>query len=163
MVDVLPDNHERATLVGRIWDPQKKGPSLVAVRGDELVDLTPHGPTMSDLLERQNLLELVRTAEGQRWPVSQVLDAPAADDTRPHLLAPIDLQVIKAAGVTFAKSMIERVIDERAGGDATRADEVRQRVMGIVGEAITGLQPGSDEAEKIKQVLIEEQLWSQYL
>jgi fumarylacetoacetate (FAA) hydrolase family protein len=163
VTDVLPDDHGRALLVGRIHDPEKGGPSLVAVRGDELVDLTSYGPTMSDLLERPDRLEVVRTGDGRRWPVAEVVEASVTDATRPHLLAPVDLQVIKAAGVTFAKSMIERVIEERAGGDAQRADEIRQRVEGIVGDAITGLEPGSEEAEKIKQVLIEEQLWSQYL
>ena len=160
---MLPEDHAAATLLGRIYDPEVAGPCLVAVRGDELVDLTAYGPTMSDLLERSDVANLARTASGRSWPLAAILDASPEDESHPHLLAPIDLQVIKAAGVTFAKSMIERVIEERANGDPSAAEEVRSQVLDIVGGAITGLVPGSSDAERVKKVLIEEGLWSQYL
>ena len=87
----------------------------------------------------------------------------SAEGTAPELVSPIDLQVIKAAGVTFAKSMIERVIEERASGDADRALEIRDRVGGAIGDAIESLRPRNREAEEVKRVLIAEGLWSQYL
>jgi fumarylacetoacetate (FAA) hydrolase family protein len=159
---ILPDDRS-ATLLGRVYDPEVSGPCLVAVRDGELVDVTAYGPTTADLLERSDAVDLVRTAGGRRWPLAAVLEAPPEDDSRPHLLAPVDVQVVKAAGVTFAKSMIERVIEERANGDPAAADQVRQQVLDIVGGAITGLVPGSADAERVKKVLIEEGLWSQYL
>ncbi|MBO0869257.1 MAG: fumarylacetoacetate hydrolase family protein [Micromonosporaceae bacterium] len=160
---VLPHDPS-ALLVGRLHDPGI-GPCVVTVRGDELVDLTELTPTASELFDRPDLETLLRTAPGGRsWPLADVLDASLArDSARPHLLAPIDLQVIKAAGVTFARSMLERVIEELAKGEPAGAAEVRRRVADAVGGAITGLRPGSPAAEAAKQILIEEGLWSQYL
>jgi len=86
---------------------------------------------------------------------------PVGDVTR--LLAPNDLQAVKACGVTFARSMIERVIEERAAGDASRADAIRARVAGAIGDSLRNLVPGSDEAAEVKRLLQAEGLWSQYL
>jgi fumarylacetoacetate (FAA) hydrolase family protein len=80
-----------------------------------------------------------------------------------RLLAPCDLQAVKACGVTFARSMVERVIEERAAGDPTRAREIRERVAAIIGDSLRSLVPGSADATKVKAALIEEGLWSQYL
>ena len=82
---------------------------------------------------------------------------------KPFLLAPCDLQVIKAAGVTFASSLIERVIEEQARGNPARAEAVRKQVVGLIGENLRTVKPGSPQAMQIKQVLIEQGLWSQYL
>lgn len=165
--DLLPADSANATLVGRVYDPTESGPAVVAVRGDQLVDLSAAAPTVSDLLDRPDLVETVRTAEPRKtWPLAEVLTATvdenaSADAVR--LLSPIDLQVIKAAGVTFARSMIERVIEERAKGDYTRAQEIRGQIDSAIGGTIAGLQPGSAEAERVKSILISEGLWSQYL
>ena len=154
-----------ATLVGRIYDPEQGGPALVAVRDDRLVDLTAAASTASELFDRDDAVSVVREYNGDRdWPLDDVLDATfGRDASRPRLLAPIDLQVIKAAGVTFAKSMLERVIEERSKGDPTGATEVRERIMSAIGDTIASIRPGSASAVRAKQVLIDEGLWSQYL
>jgi len=162
-VDLLPLD-PAAALVGRLQLPGERGAHVVARRGDRLVDLTPIAPTVADLLERSDVLELVRTAEQSlSWSVDEVADATLTGTTGPHLLSPVDLQVIKAAGVTFARSMIERVIEEKAGGDATRAAGIRERVQEAIGGTLAAIRPGSPEAADAKRVLIEEGLWSQYL
>jgi fumarylacetoacetate (FAA) hydrolase family protein len=153
-----------AVVVGRAWVPGE-GPVLVTVRGQQLVDITRSaGPTMSDLLDRSDAVEAVRTASGQQsWPVDEVLDATAAQDAnRVHLISPFDLQALKAAGVTFAKSMVERVIEERAKGDPARADELRTNLADVIAQA-TSVVPGSAAAAEIKKRLQAEDLWSQYL
>jgi fumarylacetoacetate (FAA) hydrolase family protein len=152
---LLPVERTRATLVGRILPPDGEGPCVVAVRGDELVDLTPITPTMADLLERPDARSFAALGQAQRsWHV---------DDAAVRLLAPIDLQVIKAAGVTFAVSMIERVIEERAAGDPSKALEIRERVQAAIGDSISRVEPGSAKAAKAKEALQAEGLWSQYL
>jgi fumarylacetoacetate (FAA) hydrolase family protein len=161
---VLPEDAARALLVGRVLDPAV-GPCVVVVRGDEVVDLTETVATMSDLLERDDLLEVARTTEGgRRWSLDALLRSSLAGDTsQPHLLAPFDLQVVKAAGVTFARSMLERVIEENAKGDPARAEEIRAHLGDVVGGAIAKVEPGSAEAARVKEVLTAEGLWSQYL
>ena len=162
---ILPDDHASASLVGRVFDPEENGPSVVAVRGDRVVDLSNVASTEAELLERPDLLEMVRRAEPRKsWPLDRVLAATSSGSlAEVHLIAPVDLQVIKAAGVTFAKSMVERVIEERAAGDPNKAQEVRARIDTAIGGAISGIRPGTPEAEAVKQVLISEGLWSQYL
>lgn len=152
---LLPADRADGLFVGRVLPPDGDGPCVVAVRGDELADLTTLAPTMADLLERPSLTTLVGQGPALRsWPL---------DDPGIRLLAPVDLQVIKAAGVTFAVSMIERVIEERAAGDPARAQEIRQRVQAAIGDSISRVEPGSDTAARAKEALIAEGLWSQYL
>ncbi|MFD0313088.1 fumarylacetoacetate hydrolase family protein [Streptomyces flavalbus] len=162
---VLPDDADRALLVARVHEPEWDGPCVAAVRGERVVDLTAVAPTVSDLLERDDAATVVREAVGGRvWSLAELLDAGATGRRDlPRLLAPVDLQVIKAAGVTFARSLLERVIEERAGGDPGRAAEVRERVRAAVGGALDGLRPGSAEAGKVKELLVAEGLWSPYL
>ncbi|WP_030380777.1 MULTISPECIES: fumarylacetoacetate hydrolase family protein [unclassified Streptomyces] len=161
---VLPEDADRAALVARVHDPRCDGPCVAAVRGEHVVDLTAHTPTVSDLMEREDAAALVREADGgQVWPLDALLDAPVGRRDVPHLLAPVDLQVIKAAGVTFARSLLERVIEERTGGDPAQAARVRHRVQQVVGGALDGIRPGSPEAERAKELLVAEGLWSQYL
>ncbi|MEU8455555.1 fumarylacetoacetate hydrolase family protein [Streptomyces griseoaurantiacus] len=161
---VLPEDADRAALVARVHDPDSGGPCVAAVRGEHVVDLTALAPTVADLMEREDAATLVREAEGTRtWRLDALLDAPADRPDLPHLLAPVDLQVIKAAGVTFARSLLERVIEERTGGDPAQAARVRERVARVVGGALDGIRPGSPEAERAKQALLAEGLWSQYL
>jgi len=162
---VTPDDAADATLVARVFDPRAGGPCVAAVRGDQVVDLTDSVPTVSQLLEREDAVELVRSAPGARsWPLAEVLAASLTQQADAvHFLAPVDLQPVKAAGVTFVRSMLERVIEERAAGDATRAEEIRHRLADTVGGAISTIEPGSEAATKVKQVLQAEGLWSQYL
>ncbi|MCQ4212649.1 fumarylacetoacetate hydrolase family protein [Streptomyces longispororuber] len=161
---VLPDDAAAALLVARVHEPEWDGPCVVAIRDGHAVDLTAHAPTVSDLLERDDAHRLVRSAEGgRRWPLAELLAATDAGRRDvPHLLAPVDLQVIKAAGVTFAESLMERVIEERTGGDPSLAARTRERLAASVG-AVTAVRPGSPEAAKAKEILQADGLWSQYL
>ena len=162
---ILPQDHQRAALIGRVFDPACGGPCLVHVRGDRLVDVTGAGPTLSALLECSDPAAAIATVPDTRgWPIASVVEAslqPGAEGVR--LLAPCDLQVIKACGVTFADSMIERVIEERAKGDPERAASLREQLAQSIGDTLGALQPGSPEAAQAKQILIGEGLWSQYL
>ncbi|MDQ0955621.1 fumarylacetoacetate (FAA) hydrolase family protein [Streptomyces phaeochromogenes] len=161
---VLPADADRAALVARVHNPEWDGPCVAAVRGEQVVDLTAIAPTVSDLMERDDAAAVVREADGGHvWRLDELLDAPADRRDVPHLLAPIDLQVIKAAGVTFARSLLERVIEERTGGDPAQAARVRARVGQMVGGTLDGIRPGSPEADKAKELLVSEGLWSQYL
>jgi len=164
----LPSDRERALLVGRAWKPGPNGgPCIVAVRGDAVVDLTPAFPTMADLLESNAATVAARAGAAPVLGDLAGLLANSAeqgrDAGRPWLLAPCDLQAIKAAGVTFASSMLERVIEERARGDAAAAADTRRVVTQILGDDLSKLQPGSDAAMRLKAALIERSMWSQYL
>ncbi|MGR9139453.1 fumarylacetoacetate hydrolase family protein (plasmid) [Rhizobium leguminosarum] len=153
--------------VGRIWNPEVEGPSIVTLREGMLLDITSReAPTLSALLERQDAAAFVRAASGKA--VGSLADIAAnstgaPDQTRPYLLAPVDLQAVKACGVTFAQSMIERVIEEKAAGDPERAASIRERVSTLIGGSLTNLKAGSPAAAKVKQALIGEGMWSQYL
>ncbi|WP_420309291.1 fumarylacetoacetate hydrolase family protein [Streptomyces sp. YS-B37] len=161
---VLPEDADRAVLVARVHDPESGGPCVAAVRGEQVVDLTAVTPTVSDLMERDDAAAVVRETDGgQVWSLDRLLQAPAGRRDVPHLLAPIDLQVIKAAGVTFAGSLLERVIEERTGGDPAQAARVRARVGEVVGGTLAGIRPGSPEAGRARELLVSEGLWSQYL
>ncbi len=164
---VLPDDAGQAVLAGRVWRPDVAGPSVVAVREGELVDVSAMFPTMRDLCEIHDPASALRSADGERIGSVEaaLLNTPPEqrDPGKPWLLAPIDLQAIKAAGVTFVLSMIERVIEERARGDMAAAVEIRAVVNRLVGDDLARLKPGSPEAAHLKQVLIEQGAWSQYL
>jgi fumarylacetoacetate (FAA) hydrolase family protein len=164
---LLPEDAGQALLLARVWDPSAGGPSLCVLRGETLVDITsPATPTMSDLLEREDCAEIARTATGR--PLGAIAEVtanstPCPDPERPFLLAPCDLQVIKACGVTFARSMLERVIEERAAGDPDRAQAIRETLGAIVGDSLRNVRAGSEEALAVKVALQRENLWSQYL
>ncbi|MDQ0848257.1 fumarylacetoacetate (FAA) hydrolase family protein [Arthrobacter sp. B3I9] len=162
---ILPADAEDAILIGRVWDPSTQGPRVVCVRGEELFDLTPEVRTVAELLEREDPAGTVLRAKGTpRWTLAEVVEASVQQDrSRPHWLAPIDLQVVKACGVTFVESMIERVIEERCGGDFNRAAEVRKTVADVLGGSLDSLRPGSEQAQEAKKVLTAQGMWSQYL
>lgn len=165
--NTLPADGMRGTLVGRIWLPgEAPGPTPVLLREDGVFDLSQLAPTLSGLLEDPALLQRLRQLDAPRIADTKSLLDNSGDDldpTRPYLLAPADLQVIKAAGVTFAASMIERVIEEQAVGDPAKAEAVRGQVHKVLGADLSRIQPGSDAAMQLKRVLIEQGLWSQYL
>jgi fumarylacetoacetate (FAA) hydrolase family protein len=165
--DVLPEDGTHATLVGRVWLPQVEGPAVVAVRDGGVFDVSARFPTISALCEEDDPASALRRIKGVRIGdlESIVANTPPdrRDEARPWLLAPVDLQVLKAAGVTFAISMLERVIEERARGNPASADAIRDEVVRLVGDDLSKLKPGSVEAMSLKQVLIDQQSWSQYL
>lgn len=163
--DLLPDDVDAATLVGRVYDPEEGGPSVVVVDGDEVADITRIEPTVSTLLERTDVHTVLAEARrtGRRWKLADLVRADETDPTTAHLLAPVDLQVLKACGVTFVESMLERVIEERAKGDPSEAAVIRQQLTEAIGGAISTVRPGSPEAQQVKEILQREGLWSQYL
>lgn len=164
---VLPEDREQALLVGRVWDPETGGPRPVLVDRDRLVDLYSYSPTVAGLFHSEDVAAILSTAAREArsgWPLDDVLRATVTGDMdAPRLLAPIDLQPLKACGVTFVDSLIERVIEERCAGDLTQAAAVRSRVLDALGRSLAELRPGSEEAARVKQVLTVEGLWSQYL
>lgn len=164
--DCLPTDAGSATLIGRLHDPvDAKGPCVFVVRENHAVDITHHAGTTSSLLEHDDPAAWLRRLEGgRRWPLeSLIADSLAGRDDRPRLLSPFDLQALKACGVTFVGSMLERVIEERAAGNPELAASIRDRIGAVVGDSIRNIRPGSPEAAEVKRVLQEQNLWSQYL
>lgn len=165
--NTLPTDGLTGTLIGRAWVPGAiGGPSPVALRNDGVYDLSAHFATLSELLDSPSPLDAVRKAQGRFiGRIEEVLANTRLqpDPSQPYLLAPVDLQVIKAAGVTFASSMIERVIEEQAKGDPARAEGIRQTVTEAIGNDLRAVKPGSPEAASLKAVLLQQGLWSQYL
>ncbi|MGY8663998.1 fumarylacetoacetate hydrolase family protein [Bradyrhizobium sp. UFLA05-109] len=165
--DVLPEDGTRGTLVGRVWLPQVNGPAVVAVRSDGVFDVTARFATVSALCEEADPAKAVGETRGERIGDLEAIAANTPPDQRdrqkPWLLAPVDLQTLKAAGVTFAVSMLERVIEERAKGNPASAEAIRKEVTRLIGDDLSKLKPGSDGAMRLKQVLIEQNAWSQYL
>ena len=157
LTEILPEDRYAGVLVGRLWvDGPLPGPRTVVLREDGLFDLSALAPTLSDLFDLPDSAALVGAHAGER-----LCSLEAAIDAG-HLLAPCDLQAIKAAGVTFAASLVERVIEERAKGDPAAAAKVREELKGVFGD-IGSLKPGSPEAAQAKVLLQREGLWSQYL
>ncbi len=156
------------TFVGRVWRPDVAGPALVVLRGGDLIDITSKDvPTMRDLLELEDPIGFLSDCQGERLSALEAITAAsveaAGDLSSVHLLAPCDLQAVKACGVTFARSMIERVIEEKAAGNPALAETMRERVTAIIGDSLRDLKAGSPEAAKVKAALIEVGVWSQYL
>jgi fumarylacetoacetate (FAA) hydrolase family protein len=168
--NVLPSDGSAGTLIGRAWVPgNPAGPSVVLVSGTELKDLSKSFATMSAVLAERDPTAAVQAAAAKA-PSLGSLDAVLAntptgkrDPQTPYLLAPTDLQAIKACGVTFAASMLERVIEERAKGDPTAAEGIRQVIAKEIGGDLRRIKPGSAEADTLKQALIDRGMWSQYL
>jgi fumarylacetoacetate (FAA) hydrolase family protein len=165
---VLPHDAAQALLIGRIWQPGV-GPVLCLVTPDAVFDLSALAPTCADLLALPAPAQAVAAARSQlpRIAGTAAVLANSVEATRhpaqPHFLAPCDLQPIKAAGVTFVASMLERVIEEQARGDASRAQAVRASISKIVGDNLRAVVPGSEKALQVKAVLMQQGLWSQYL
>jgi len=164
--DILPADPE-ALLFGRVWLPDVSGPAVVRVDGERLTDVTAAFPTARDLCEADDPAGALRGADGDDiGSLADILantDPRTRDPSRPWLLSPIDLQAVKAAGVTFVTSMLERVIEEKARGDASAAADIRARIQDLVGDDLRDLKPGSPEAAALKAALVEAGAWSQYL
>ncbi|MET0828085.1 MAG: fumarylacetoacetate hydrolase family protein [Microbacterium sp.] len=165
--DSLPVDAAEALLIGRVWQPGVDGPTPVVVDGDVVRSLAPAFATVSSLLEAADPVAATRDAAGDVVGTLEEIYANTAFDRRdsgsPWLLAPHDLQAVKAAGVTFAVSMIERVIEERARGDLNAASQLRDVIAAQIGGDLRGIVPGSERAAELKAFLIGEGLWSQYL
>jgi fumarylacetoacetate (FAA) hydrolase family protein len=163
----LPADGTAGALAGRVWRPEVDGPSVVAIRAEGVFDITRHYPTMRDLCEMPDPAKALAEAGGDRiGSLDEILSntpPDGRDPSRPWLLAPVDLQAVKAAGVTFAVSMLERVIEERARGDWAAAGAIRAEIGALVGDDLSKLKPGSPEAMKLKELLLARGAWSQYL
>ena len=164
----LPVDTSQATLIGRVWSPAVAGPIVVVVRDGALHDLSRLAPTVRDLLELDDPVVAIRNIESlpRIGDLAAVLANSSERDRdvhAPSLVAPCDLQAIKASGVTFVSSMLERVIEEQARGDPAKADAVRRSIVAVIGDNLSAVQPGSPDAARLKQVLIEQHVWSQYL
>jgi len=162
----LPQDLDQATLIGRVWrDTPHPGPAIVIVRHGEVLDISSQIATIADLLDLPDPSAFVHQVEGESLGrVEQLIDASlnGADDT-PRLLAPCDLQAVKACGVTFAVSLLERVIEEQAGGDPNRASELRREIQSLIGGDLSRIKPGSPEALALKADLQARGAWSQYM
>lgn len=166
----LPEDAQRATLLGRAWVPGRPGgPSPVTVVNGAVLDLTGVGATSSELLNARDPVALLRSTHGIAPRIGDVeeLLANSAHDRRdpdlPYLLAPVDLQAVRACGVTFIASMLERVIEEQAHGDPAQAESIRRTIGEEIGAQLTSIKPGSSEAMRLKESLIKRGAWSQYL
>jgi fumarylacetoacetate (FAA) hydrolase family protein len=162
----LPADAHEATLVGRVWI-KGQGPVLVRADHEAVYDLSRLAPTSSALMELPDPAAAVRAHPAPRIAsMASVLANSGPDarvDDQPWLLAPCDLQAIKASGVTFVASMLERVIEEQARGNPAQAEAVRKEVVAVIGNDLSSVRPGSPEAAQLKQVLLAKNLWSQYL
>jgi fumarylacetoacetate (FAA) hydrolase family protein len=155
-------------LLGRARVPGYDHPRVVTVRGDDVVDITTKAaPTSRDIAELDDPAGYVSSAEGQVIGSVHLLLANSwsakTDPSQPSLLSPIDLQAVKAAGVTFVVSLLERVIEEQARGDKAKSDALRKDILSLIGTDLSQLVPGSDAAMKVKETLIARGVWSQYL
>jgi fumarylacetoacetate (FAA) hydrolase family protein len=164
----LPEDAERALLIGRAWLPAVEGPALVCVQGDDVVDLSRVAATSSELLNLEDPAAVIRRAGplprvGALPNLLRNSHADRRDAGAPWLLAPCDLQSIKASGVTFVASLLERVIEEQARGDAAKAETLRRSILSVIGNSLHDIRPGSTEALRLKDVLIAQGVWSQYL
>ncbi len=171
MKNMLPADWRQSVLVGRIWLPGPNGgPTPVVLFEGTLYDVSRFFSTTSDLLNTSNPLRVIRLAVESGAPeVPQLPQIIANSDYRlrveryPYFLCPVDLQAIKAAGVTFVSSMVERVIEEHARGDLKAAEAIRNRIGQEIGGSIENVVPGSTAASKLKKSLQARGLWSQYL
>lgn len=162
---MLSQLDKNGVYVSRVWNPKVKGPSLVLLKGDKLIDITTKEiPTMSDLFELDNITAYLNKAKGNVIAsLNDVLAVKNTDLMKIHFLSPSDLQSVKACGVTFANSMVERIIEEKAAGDLEKAKMIREKVHAVIGDSLTNIKAGSLEAQKVKDALIAEDMWSQYL
>jgi fumarylacetoacetate (FAA) hydrolase family protein len=163
----LPADLDQALLIGRVWRPAPvDGPSVIVVRHGEAFDITSTVATTADLFDRDDAVDIARHAPGESLgPVEALIRASLepAPHAKPYLLAPCDVQAVKACGVTFAVSLLERVIEEHAGGDASKAQETRAMINELIGADLSKIKPGSEAAQKLKAELERRGAWSQYM
>jgi len=156
------------TFLGRVRSPNVAHPIIVTVHDGTVVNITSNqGPTVSDVCEMDDPAAYVRSAAGKSIGTPDEITANSFDPTRdpsnPFLLSPVDLQTVKASGVTFVVSLLERVIEEQARGSPEKADAIRDDIVSLIGNDLSTLKPGSRKAMDIKAKLISRGAWSQYL
>jgi fumarylacetoacetate (FAA) hydrolase family protein len=152
---------QRGLFLGRVWR-EGVGPCIVTSRKGRVIDVTSKVlPTARDVCEADDPAGVLKSAMGE--DLGALADVLSSSVKGVSILAPVDLQVLKAAGVTFGSSMLERVIEEKARGDASLADAIRKDITRLIGDDLSKLIPGSPEAMALKQALIEKKSWSQYL
>ena len=158
-------DYSNGCFIGRVWHNEKGGPCLIKVKDGFVYDITSKEiPTVRDLLELDDIPSYLNHSEGQKLiSIENLFTLSLQKNSDVRFLAPCDFQAIKACGVTFAKSMVERVIEERAAGDPKKADNLRNHIGGLIGDSLQNIIPGSEKANEVKKALISEGLWSQYL
>ncbi len=161
VVEHLAADWRDALLLGRLELPV--GPTPVLVRDGRVLDISAFAATTADAVARPGLAEADGVDLGPLEDMDFAVSWDAASAEATHLLSPLDLQCVKASGVTFAVSAVERVIEERARGDAQRAQVIRAQLAERVGADLSAVRPGSAEAMRLKDILIADGLWSQYL
>jgi len=164
----LPLDMDRALLVGRVWrSGSRGGPSVVVVRDGQVLDISRYAHTMADLLDRDDCVEFVRQLPADViCPVDELMHRSlnrAAGSEAAVLCAPCDLQVVKASGVTFLVSLLERIIEEKAGGNSAEARAIRDSLQASIGTELSAVRPGSETARQLKEALVQRGEWSQYL
>ena len=166
----LPTDFGRACLIGRAWVPgTPPGPSVVLFDGSEAIDITRSYATTSLLLEAVHPAAAARAAKARGTRLGSVADilanssADRHDPDKPRFMAPCDLQALKACGVTFVSSLLERVIEEKTKGEPGQAEQVRCTLIDAIGLDLSAVRPGSAEAAKVKDLLVQRGLWSPYL
>lgn len=165
----LPEDAAAATMIGRAWHPGHAvaGPVVVTLRNGRVLDLSASFPTMTHVLNANDPASLVRGADGpDLGPIEELLANSVEhrrDPARPWLLAPVDLQALKACGVTFAVSTLERVLEEHAKGDPARASALRAELDRTIGTELRRIKPGSEAAAELKRTFEAKGMWSPYL
>ena len=157
LATAMPEDWRRGRFLGRI--DRGSGPTPILIEGGQVFDMAVAAPTVAELVAKRAF----DTAHGEPLGDLEELGVTAGPGGAARILSPIDLQCVKAAGVTFAVSALERVIEERARGDAGQAAAVRSRLEERIGGSIRAVKPGSAEAADLKAALIEDAMWSQYL
>lgn len=161
--NTMPDG---GTLIGRAWLPDADGPAVVVLRDGNVFDMSENVSTVTDLLNSDDPHGIATLGGAKIGTVEELLANTTPDDRNeslPWFLSPVDLQTIKASGVTFAASMLERVIEEQAKGDPAAAQQIRDTIGAEIGVNLSEITPGSEEADQVKEVLTKRGLWSQYL
>ena len=164
----FPQNAKGALLLGRVWKGGfEGGPCIAVIEGDQVFDISPAYPLMAELLNQTDLnsrlLQVRKEQLGSVYTILENSDPNVRDPEQPYFLAPCDLQTIKACGVTFANSMLERLVEEQSQGDPAKASQFRQSLEGELNVDLARIKPGSREAENVKKALLKKNLWSPYL
>lgn len=160
----LPYDADNATLVGRIWSEDQGGPCLVLLKDKHVFDITAYYSTSSALINSEAPLESLLSLElGSPLCSIEQLLSDHEHCQRNWLLAPCDLQSIKACGVTFIDSLLERVVEEKALGDRHVATEIRQSIIDSIGADLKNIKPATPQAQELKRLLQKKGMWSQYL
>ena len=158
LIQSLPADWREARLLGRLQLPE--GPTPVLIEKGRVYDVSKSLPTVADAVANLGKLDAKRARD--LGPLD-ALPISSGQSNAIEILSPIDLQVIKASGVTFAISALERVIDERSRGNFALAQQIRSNLSAKVGTDALSVEPGSEAASRLKEALIAEGLWSQYL